>query len=162
MRSFRRVLLLTASVPLVLLLARPALAATELAMFKCDDPTGAASDLYNYFSDNPLDTSDFALPDDCERLCSELLKLCQQNVKSRIGCVNTDDSFFYKLQKALCDLNFTGDAAKACKNGVKQAQSVNKEENKSLQEDADFECEDDFGEGGNCGFDCADGTLDDD
>jgi len=161
MESSHRRLLLIASVPLVLLLAGPAPAATEFSMYKCENPESAASDTYDYFSDNPLNTSDFGT-EGCEKLCSELLKICKSNVKNRIACVNTDDSFFFKLQKKLCDVYYTGDLAKECKDVLKGEQNFNKEQNKSLQEEADFECEDDFGPGGPCQFDCEDGILDDD
>jgi hypothetical protein len=161
MKSFHRGLLLAASVPLVLLLAAPALAATELSTYKCDDPEEAASHLYDYISDNPIDTSDFDT-DDCEKLCKELNKLCNANVQNRIDCIKTDDAFYYKLQTALCDVYYTGDVAKSCKEETKSGKSFNKEVNKSLQEDGEFECEDDFGVGGFCQFDCEDGALDDD
>ena len=162
MKSLHRALLLAASALLVSVLASPALAISEFSMYKCDEPSDADDDTYDYFADNPLSTDNLD-ERDCERLCKDLQKICEKNVANRVKCVKADDKFWFNLQDKLCDLNNElSDDRKSCKNSVKAQREFCKEELRSEAEDGDADCENSFGRDSSCPGDCSDGELDDD
>jgi hypothetical protein len=162
MESLYRGFLLAASALLVSVLASPALAVSEFSMYKCDEPSTADDDTYDYFNDNPLSTSN--LDDgDCEKLCRELQKICEKNADNRVKCVKADDKFWFTLQDKLCDANYEDpEDRRSCKNSVKAQRDLCKEELRDEAEDAESDCEDRFGRESSCPGDCEDGLLDDD
>jgi hypothetical protein len=163
MASLYRGFLLAASPLLVLLLASPALAISDFSWYKCDDPSEASDDAYDYFGDYGFSTSNFE-EKDCENLCKEVQKICEKNVDSRVKCIKADDRFWFELLDRRCDLDYADDSEsrRNCKNSVKSQKDSCKDELNQEKEDGRDNCEETFGRESSCVGDCLDGNFNDD